>query len=76
MNYDDLDFYNAIIKIKPGSYLSADSNSMIKILKECTGIVIGQRIENDNSCSVIIGNEVLIISKNFIVDSIITNKGE
>jgi hypothetical protein len=69
---DQYDFLNAIITVKPGSYLRIDSNFMVKIQENRIGIVIGERIKNDNSCAVAVENEILLISKETVENNIIS----
>jgi hypothetical protein len=56
--------FSNLIEIKPGNYMMLSKNGMKRILEKAPGLVLGQRVKDDNHCVVLVDEDVILIPNN------------
>jgi len=53
-----------LIEIKPGNYMMFSKNKMKRIIENAQGLVLGQRVKDDNAKIVLVDEDLILIPTN------------
>ncbi len=53
--------FSNLIEIKPGNYMMFSKNGMKRILEKSQGLVLGERIKDDNHCVVLVDEDIILV---------------
>ncbi len=55
------DFETGLFVVRPGNYMLFEKNEMKRISNETEGLLLGERISNDNHVVVLVDNQLILV---------------
>ena len=53
--------HDSLVSVRPGTYMLLRSNKMKRVMTEAQGLLVGDRVENDNHKIVLVDEELILV---------------